>query len=176
MRCGDKLLRSDETEQDQPVDQRAANAPGDGLFSRGGDERNPDAVFVANLGDADHHCPDEGIGDKVGECLGGGDTDRIDLAAAQHPSFRIGPGIVECLRRRQHTVADFLPDEFRAIEDIGNRSLGHPGLLGDIGQSGSAGRDPCHARTLGQSFLHLERRVLRLKMSCCSRAAMPTRD
>ncbi len=130
----DKARTAFDAEQDETVDKGALDVPGKFLLVAGRYKRDSSAGGVACLGNAGHHGAGKGIVEEIGERLGRGDADRVDLAGTQQAALWIRPGIAQRLGGCLDPFADFLAHDFGTAEDVGGGAVRDAGGLGDIGQ------------------------------------------
>ncbi len=107
-----------EAEDDEAIDQRAADVPGELLVIGGRDQRNAGAGAVAGLADARHDDTGERVVEEVGEGLCRGDADGVDLAGAQQPALRVRPAIAQLFRRRPSHARALPRARSRGGEDV----------------------------------------------------------
>ena len=143
---GDQPVGVLDAEEHEPVDDGALDAPGERVLARRRDQRDADALRVAGLGDARHQGTRVGVLEEIGERLGGGDADGVDLAGAEQPPHRVGAGVADGLGLGEHAGADLGADEMRPVEDVRGRRLRDPGALRHVAEPRAlAGESPHHA-------------------------------
>ncbi len=164
-----QLLSILDAEQDETVDQRALDIPGEPLVIARRNQGEPRPVFVAGLGDALHQDPGKGILEEVGERIGRCDADGVRLAGSEQPATRVGARVAELPGGFAHPFAHFWPHQVRPAEDVGGRSLRHSGGFRHIAQTHQIA---CHAGSLSPAFdCAIPRRLYRFNF-CLTQAVI----
>jgi hypothetical protein len=143
--------------EQEPIHQRALDAPADLSSPSHGDQRQPGSPRVADPGYLGQEAARPRVAEKVLQRLGRSDPDGIDLACTKQPPLGTGPAVAHHASSLEDPLAQLLAHALRTTPDVGGRAMRDPGRLRHIPQPDGSRHVPyvcCQFR--GCSFQNFE--------------------